>query len=266
MRTGEVQGALWGAKADDWAEVQEPAWRPLYETILRRAGVGPGMRLLDIGCGAGGFLVEANKVRADIAGLDASEALVAIARRRLPHASIHVGEMEELPFDGQSFDLVTGINSFQFAGDVVAALKEAGRVCRAGGKVLMLVWGRKQDCDLLTAIMPAVSALLPPAGSSATSVAFAEPGVIERLMREAGLTPLTAEEVSHSLTYSDTETTWRAIAAAAPGVRAVRHAGMEKVKDAVTATLAPFTQDDGSVVLRNRFRLVMSSTKAVYDE
>jgi cyclopropane fatty-acyl-phospholipid synthase-like methyltransferase len=64
MRTGEVQGALWGAKADDWAEVQEPAWRSLYETILRRAGVGPGMRLLDIGCGAGSFPVEANKVRA----------------------------------------------------------------------------------------------------------------------------------------------------------------------------------------------------------
>jgi hypothetical protein len=130
----------------------------------------------------------------------------------------------------------------------------------------MLVWGRKQDCDLLTAIMPAVSALLPPAGRSVTSVAFAEPGVIERLVREAGLTPLAAEEVSHSLTYPDTETTWRAIAAAAPCVRAVRHAGMEKVKDAVMATLAPFTQGNGSVVLRNRFRLVMSSTKAVYDE
>jgi SAM-dependent methyltransferase len=259
MRTGEVQGALWGAKAHDWAEVQEPAWRPLYAEIARIAQVAPGMRLLDIGCGAGGFLVEANKVGADVAGLDASEALVSIARRRLPHALIHIGEMEALPFGDQSFGLVTGINSFQFAGDVVTALQEAGRVCRAGGKVLMLVWGRKQDCDLLNATMPAVFALLPPAGSTATPMALSEPGVIEALMSEAGLTPIVTEEISHSLVYPDAETAWRAIAAAAPCVRAVRHSGTEKVKDAVMATLAPFTQTDGSVVQRNRFRLVMAS-------
>jgi SAM-dependent methyltransferase len=261
MRTGEVQGALWGAKANDWAEVQEPAWRPLYEAILRRAGVGRGMRLLDIGCGAGGFLVEANKAGAHVAGVDASEALVEIARRRLPQAPIHIGEMEELPYDDQSFDLVTGINSFQFAGDLIAALKEAARVCAMDGRVLMLVWGRKQDCDLLRAIMPAVIALLPPAGSTAAPVAFSESGVIETLMSKAGLVPLATEEVSHSLAYADAETAWCAIAAAAPCIRAVRHAGTEKVKAAVMATLAPFTEANGSVVLRNRSRVVMASRR-----
>jgi ubiquinone/menaquinone biosynthesis C-methylase UbiE len=254
-----VQGALWGAKAHDWAEVQEPAWRALYREIARIAQVAPGMRLLDIGCGAGGFLVEANEARADVAGLDASEALVEIARRRLPHAPIHIGEMEELPFDDQSFDLVTGINSFQFAGDVVTALQEARRVCRAGGKVLMLVWGRRQDCDLLSATMPAVIALLPPAGSTVAPVAFSEPGVIEALMNRAGLTPLAAEEISHSLAYANMEEAWCAIASAAPCIRAVRHAGTEKVKATVMATLTPFTQGNGSVVLMNRFRLVMAS-------
>jgi SAM-dependent methyltransferase len=261
MRTGEAQGALWGARANDWAEVQEPAWRPLYEAILLRAGVGRGMRLLDIGCGAGGFLVEANKAGAHVAGLDASDALVEIARRRFPQAPIHVGEMEELPFDDQSFDLVTGINSFQFAGDVVTALKEAERVCAMGGRVLMLVWGRKQDCDLLRATMPALFALLPPASSTAAPVAFSEPGVIETLMGKAGLIPLATEEVSHSLAYADAETAWCAIAAAAPCIRAVRHAGTEKVKAAVMATLASFTRANGSVVLQNRSRMVMASRR-----
>jgi hypothetical protein len=167
--------------------------------------------------------------------------------------------MEALPFGDQSFGLATGINSFQFAGDVIAAQKEARRVCAAKGRVLMLVWGRKQDCELLSATMPVVFALLPPVGSTATPVAFSEPGVIEALMSEAGLTAIVTEEIGHSLVYPDAETAWRAIAAAAPCVRAVRHSGAEKVKDAVMATLAPFTQTDGSVVQRNRFRLVMAS-------
>src|SRR5688572_31538984 len=98
MGTAQVQGELWGAKAGDWTTLQEPGWRPVYETVLREAGVGTGTKLLDAGCGAGGALLVAREMGADVAGLDAAPALVAIARERLPGARIEVGELEELPF------------------------------------------------------------------------------------------------------------------------------------------------------------------------
>jgi cyclopropane fatty-acyl-phospholipid synthase-like methyltransferase len=91
MGTAEVQGELWGARARDWADVQEPPWRPVYEAVLTRVGVLPGAKLLDIGCGAGGALAVARGLGAEISGLDASEALAAVARERLPEAHIEVG-------------------------------------------------------------------------------------------------------------------------------------------------------------------------------
>ena len=81
-----IQGELWGARANDWAELNEPAWRPVFEAVMERAGVAPGKRLLDIGCGAGGALVVARRRGAEVSGLDASANLVAIARERLPGA------------------------------------------------------------------------------------------------------------------------------------------------------------------------------------
>lgn len=254
MGTAQVQGDIWGARAKDWADLNEPAWAPLFRAVLNRASIRPGIRLLDIGCGSGGALVIARDLGADVSGLDASENLAAIARDRLPGASIKIGEMEELPFDDEMFDVITGINSFQFAGDIVQALREARRVCRHRGTVAMLVWGRRQDCELLTVVMPAVFALLPPANTNAPPLALAEPGVIEGLMREAGLSALESSELANALAFPDQATAVRAIMSAA--ARAIRHAGEEAVRRAIAETLARVVRADGSIVFKNHFRLV----------
>jgi ubiquinone/menaquinone biosynthesis C-methylase UbiE len=76
---------------------------------------------------------------AEAFGLDASEALVEIARERVPEAHVRVGEMEALPYEEDTFDLVTGFNSFFFAADLVAALREARRVSKPGAPVVIQV-------------------------------------------------------------------------------------------------------------------------------
>jgi SAM-dependent methyltransferase len=255
MGTAEVQGALWGARAEDWAMVQEPAWRPIFAAALRHAGVGRGTRHLDIGCGAGGALIAARALGAEVAGLDASENFVTIARRQLPGAEIEVGEMEELPFEDERFDVVTGINSFQFAADIVKALSEARRVTRPGGTVLVLVWGRREDCELISVTMPAVFGLLPASQPGAPPPRpWAEPGVVEGVMREAGLAPADSGEFPGALAFPDAATATRAVLSAS--ARAIRHAGAEAVEQAVLETLPKVTRPDGSVVWNNRFRWV----------
>ena len=259
MGTAQVQGELWGARAEDWLR-QEAAWREVYQTVLRQAGVGAGMQLLDIGCGAGGALVVGRSLGAEVTGLDASQALAAVARERLAGARIEVGEMEELPFDDETFDVVSGINSFQFAGDTVRALAQARRVCKRGGTVMMLVWGRREACELVSGTMAAVFALLPPAPSGAAPPAFAQPGVIEGLMAKAGLAPTADGEFACALAFPDAGAAVRAVMSAA--ARAIRHAGEDAVRDAIVGTLPRFTRPGGEVVWNNRFRWVAATPRA----
>lgn len=258
MVSGTEQGKIWGARADDWANCNEPAWHDLFAAVLDQAGLDRGDTMLDIGCGAGGALVLAAGRGANVAGLDAAASLVAIARRRLPQAEIEVGEMERLPFAEGRFDVVTGINSFQFAANPVNALREAGRVCRPGGTAAMLVWGRREDCELLSRIMPVVFGLLPPSPPGAPKpLPFAEPGVVEGLMAEAGLEPQGTVEFPGTMAFPNPETAVRAILSAC--VRAIAHAGEARVRDSVAAAIAPLTAADGRVELHNTFRLTRAT-------
>ena len=70
------------------------------------------------------------------AGIDISPGLLGVARERLPDVDLREGDMEDLPFDDESFDAVIGVNAFQFAGDSRRALREAARVMRPDGRLV----------------------------------------------------------------------------------------------------------------------------------
>ena len=74
--------------------------------------------------------------------------LVERARRHIPKADVRIGPIEQLPRPDQSFDVVTGFNAFQFAADFVAALAEARRVTRSGGRVAICNWARIADREV----------------------------------------------------------------------------------------------------------------------
>ncbi|MBA3910085.1 MAG: hypothetical protein C0524_09400 [Rhodobacter sp.] len=67
-----------------------------------------------------------------VSGFDAAEALLEIARERVPGGDFRTADLEAMPFGDAVFDVVTGFNAFQFAGDPVRALSEARRVTRPG--------------------------------------------------------------------------------------------------------------------------------------
>src|SRR5439155_566821 len=82
--------------------------------------VGKGVRLLDIGSGAGTALRIAAARGATDAGIDAADGLVAVAREQVPDADIRLGDLASLPFADGSFDVVTSFNAVQYAADPVA--------------------------------------------------------------------------------------------------------------------------------------------------
>src|SRR5687767_12115659 len=118
--TGSAQhwGPLWGSRPRDWAANEEQQ-APTYEEAIRRVGIGPGRRVLEVGCGSGVFLRLAADRGAEVFGLDASEALLELARARVPEADLRLGDMQFLPYEDDEFDVVCGFNSFFFAADIV---------------------------------------------------------------------------------------------------------------------------------------------------
>jgi 2-polyprenyl-3-methyl-5-hydroxy-6-metoxy-1,4-benzoquinol methylase len=122
--TGQMEGSatrqsdLWTERARDWAEVIEgwSGWGiPVYRHVLERIVMDRDTRVLDVGCGAGRFSRIAADRGAMISGLDATASFVEIARERVPEGDFRVGEMEDLPWADNSFDVVTGFNSFFIA-------------------------------------------------------------------------------------------------------------------------------------------------------
>lgn len=143
MGTAKTQGQFWGTRARDWAEVQEGIAIPLYEAVLQKIKVSEGFSVLDIGCGSGIFCEMAAMLGARVSGIDAAEALVTIAGERVADGDFRVGEMEELPYPDQTFDVVTGFSSFQFAANPVNAMREANCVSR-NGTVVIAVFDRPE--------------------------------------------------------------------------------------------------------------------------
>ena len=258
MGTAQVQGELWSAQAHNWANFLERWHAPLYKSVFDRVGVSRGTRLLDVGCGAGLAAQLAAQFGAQVTGIDAAPAFIEIARERVPEGDFRVGDMEELPYAEASFDVVTGFNSFQHAANPAAALKEAKRVARAGGRVAMVTWGNPQDCDHAK-VLAAIAALLPSSPARADGpFVLSEPGRLEALLEQAGLTVGESGEIASTFAWPDNETAWKAISSAGPTVMAVQYAGEEKVKQVVLDSLLPFRTSTGGYREENTFRYVIA--------
>jgi SAM-dependent methyltransferase len=260
MKTGVMMGEAWGMRPHDWAELGEPKGRPAVEAVFAAAKLGPGTRLLDAGCGAGMALEMAHERGAQITGFDASEPLVQVARSRVPGTRIEIGDLEELPFEDATFDLVTGFNSFQFAGDIPTALREAKRVCRPGGQVAMCVWGLRDQCQSFATTISDMMALGPPPPPPIRPPLATE-GVIESMFEEAGLTPQSKGDVPIPFEFRDAATAARAFLSS--GMPApVRQLGDDTIRKVILESLKPFTRADGSVRQDNVFHWALARRPA----
>lgn len=114
------------------------------ELVVERAGVEPGMDVLDLACGTGNATIPAARKGARVTGLDFSPDLLAIARERAADAMVEVewveGDAQELPFPNASFDRVISTFGHMFAPDHQRTAAEIRRVCRPGGAIAVACW------------------------------------------------------------------------------------------------------------------------------
>jgi SAM-dependent methyltransferase len=253
------QGELWGWRANDWAEFQEPREAPLFAEAIGLMNIGPGTVVLDIGCGAGVFCRLAADRGAQVSGLDAAARLIEIARLRVPEADLRVGDMQFLPYADASFDAICFFTSIQFAADRGAALTEARRVARPGASLGIFAWGPDERCEL-SVLMKAWQPLLPPPpAGAARPVPLCTPGVLEALVTAAGWTPARTGDLETVWEYPDESAVVRAILSSAGGCQAVSRAGEEAVRAATVNALAPFRTGTGQYRIRNEWHYLIAS-------
>jgi SAM-dependent methyltransferase len=113
------------------------------ELVVERAGVEPGMDLLDVACGTGNASIPAAHAGARVTGLDFSPELLEIARERAADAMVEIdfveGDAQELPED-ESYDRVVSTFGHMFAPDHERTAAEMKRVLRPGGVIAFACW------------------------------------------------------------------------------------------------------------------------------
>jgi ubiquinone/menaquinone biosynthesis C-methylase UbiE len=120
----------WGRHSVEFATLSEPANFREYLALHQLLDISRGDRVLDIACGAGLALELAALRGAECAGIDASQRLIAVAQDRSPNADIRVGDMFALPWEDDTFDVVTSFRGIW--GTTPEALDEARRVLKPG--------------------------------------------------------------------------------------------------------------------------------------
>jgi SAM-dependent methyltransferase len=166
--------------------------------------------------------------------------------------------MENLPWEADRFDLVTGFNSFFFANDMIAALREAGRVAKPGAPVVIQVWGAHERCELevMKQIARPFLPLRPP--DAPPDPDLAQPGLLRQLATQAGLTPESEFDATWAFEYPDADTLGRAMVAVA-GLAVIAGPDREQeLKQAIIDGLAPYRQPDGGYRLSNEYHYLLA--------
>ena len=146
-----VESTLTGLKAKlraGWMDGDYGAFstymKPGALTILAGWRIEPGLRLLDVACGAGQTAIPAAQAGIRVTGVDIASNLIEAASRQAAAMGLDIrfdeGDAEDLPYSDGAFDVVISLIGAMFAPHPQQVAAEFARVCRSGGRLHMANW------------------------------------------------------------------------------------------------------------------------------
>jgi SAM-dependent methyltransferase len=177
---------------------------PLAPRLADFAGVAPGQRALDVGCGPGALTAElVARLGPDaVSAVDPSESFVEAAGERHPGVDVRRAAAEELPFADDEFDVAVAQLVVQFMADPVGGLREMARVTRGGGVVAACVWDHGGGRGPLSPFWKAAGV------EGEADRAGVREGDLARLFEAAGLREIEAGELSVAVEHPSFDEWW----------------------------------------------------------
>jgi len=258
MSTKQVQGALWSIAPKHWAKYFEPFFIPMYKNVLEQLQLTEETLLLDAGCGSGLFSYMAIQKCAEVIGVDAASGLLELCRQRNPGNNFLEEDLEKLPFNNGSFDVVVGFNSFQYAGDFEVALREAKRVLRPGGRLVIGIWDKPEHSEA-TNILKAIGSLMPPPPPGTPGpFALSQDGVMERVIEKIDMKLVYQTKIGCPILYYSLSDGIKSFMSTGPAAAACNHNEVIAVKEVIAKALQPFRLAGDMYHLQNQFRVFIA--------
>ena len=213
---------LWSEVAEGWGERAEEVdsnSAPVTETLLERAALRAGDRVLELACGPGGAGIAAAErvgpggtvVFSDIAAEMTEIASARAAARGLANVSACVRDLERIEDPDESYDVVLCREGLMLVPDPARAVREIRRVLRPGGRVAVAVWGQRERNPWLTVMFDAISVQLgcpvPPTGIPGPFSLQNADGLAS-LLADAELSDVAVVEVPVALRASSFDSWW----------------------------------------------------------
>jgi SAM-dependent methyltransferase len=185
----------------------------LAAELIEFAGVEPGMRALDVGCGPGALTTAlAERLgAANVCGAEPSEPFAEACRARLPEVQVVVAAAESLPFADGAFDVALSQLVVNFMRDAETGVGEMGRVTRPGGVVASCVWDYAGEMTLLRGFWNAAREVDPERAAAADEgvvMRWCGEGELAELWRTAGLREVRFGPLVVRASYTDFDDLW----------------------------------------------------------
>jgi SAM-dependent methyltransferase len=253
------QVAYWNESAGPtWAELSEPLDRqlaPLGQRAMAELDLGPGRRVLDIGCGAGETTLELAASGAEALGVDISHVLLDVARRRVRDANLArvlEADAQTYPFEPASFDAVFSRFGVMFFADPAAAFANIRRAMKPGGRLAFVCWRTPGENPIMSLPMMAALAHIdsppaPPEPGAPGPFAFADPARVKAILATAGFRDVAVTPHEADIGPGDLDTTLGLALKVGPLGALLRENPDKRdaVITAVRAALAPHDGPDG---------------------
>lgn len=258
--------AAWDAIAPRYDEVTTPMNQRFAETALLRVNVGPGVRFLDVACGSGAVALPAARRGAQVTAVDLAptmiERLTARARAEgLNSVQGAVMDAGSLEFADDTFDVTASMNGLSLLPDLRSGLREAVRVTKPGGEVMIAAFGPPPRVEFIGFLFGALKAsgFMPPTDPPPPPFQLADPGRFRTELADAGLTGVRVESASWEMTFPSSDHFWDVITASNPiAVKLIGQLGGQQLAEMKQVLRGMFRERSGGgpgAVLSNEMNI-----------
>jgi ubiquinone/menaquinone biosynthesis C-methylase UbiE len=240
---------------------------PVSVWLIDHLELQPGMRVLELAAGPGdtGFLAaELIRPGGTLVCTDAAESMLDIARERaqlfgVDNVEFLRLELEWIDLPTASVDAILCRWGVMLSSDPAAALHEARRVLRPGGRIALAVWDQaalNPWATITTRAITELGHLAPPDPTEPGMFALAESGRLAEMLEAAGFVEVTVEGVDIERSFSELdaylEETLDLSMVFSEAYRGLDDAGRKAARSRIAELAAPYTAGDGSVRLPGR--------------